>query len=278
MGLRINTNIAAIKAQRALKESTHNQGKVLEKLSSGLRINRSGDDAAGLAISEKLKANIRSLVQARRNANDGISLIQTAEGGLTEVSNILIRLRELSVQSASDTIGNEERRYTNLEFQALKDEVSRIADVTSFNGVPLLNGSLDSPIEIQVGVGNNKINDRLQYRVSEQTATAENLGISGLDVLTKGEAQGGLVTLDEAIQKVSGQRANLGALQNRLGTTISNLSVQRENLIAAKSRISDADFAAQSSELTKQSILNQAGVSVLLQANSSQRNALKLIS
>lgn len=277
MGLRINTNVTALKAQRSLNESTMSQADQLEKLSSGSRINRAGDDAAGLAISEKLKASIRGLTQAKRNGNDGISLVQTAEGGLNEIGNILIRLRELSVQSASDTIGPEERQYTNLEFQNLVSEVDRIAQVTNFNGTNLLNGDAADPLEFQVGLHNNPKNDRLSYDTSKQNATAENLGLLELSSATKEAAQNNLDALDKAIVNVNGQRAELGALQNRLGSTVRNLGIQNENLSEANSRIRDADYADVSSELTKQSILNQAGVSVLSQANTSQMNALKLI-
>jgi flagellin len=253
------------------------QADALEKLSSGSRINRAGDDAAGLAISEKLKASIRGLSQAKRNANDGISLVQTAEGGLNEVSNILIRLRELSVQAASDTIGPEERQYTNLEFQALVGEVERISQVTNFNGTSLLNGKAADPLEFQVGINNSPTNDRLSYDTSKQNATVESLGLKDLMISSKIGAQENLSKIDVAISNISGQRAELGALQNRLGSTIRNLGIQTENLSEANSRIRDADFASVSSELTKQSILNQAGVSVMSQANSSQMNALKLI-
>lgn len=277
MGLRINTNITSLKSQRNLTESTGGQADALEKLSSGSRINRAGDDAAGLAISEKLKASIRGLSQAKRNASDGVSLVQTAEGGLNEISNILIRLRELSVQAASDTVGQEERNYTNLEFQSLVAEVDRIANVTNFNGTQLLNGKTVTPLEFQVGIHNNATNDRLSYDTSRQNATAQSLQLPGLGINTKEGAQSNLDVLDRAISSVNGQRADLGALQNRLGATVRNLSIQNENLSAANSRIRDADYAEVSSELTKQSILNQAGISVLSQANSSQMGALKLI-
>src|SRR3989344_4596263 len=277
MGLRINTNVTALKAQRNLTESTLGQADSLEKLSSGSRINRAGDDAAGLAISEKLKASIRGLVQATRNASDGISLVQTAEGGLNEIGNILIRLRELSVQAASDTVGPEEREYTNLEFQSLVQEVDRIAQVTNFNGTNLLNGQAADPLEFQVGLHNDPTNDRLSYDTSKQNATAQNLGLTELSSATKLGAQHNLGAIDKAISNLNGQRAELGALQNRLGSTVRNLGIQTENLSAANSRIRDAGFAEVSSGLPKQSILNQAGVSVLSQANSSQMGALKLL-
>lgn len=278
MGLRIATNVTALKAQRSLSTSTENQAKSLDRLSSGSRINRAGDDAAGLAISEKLKASIRGLGQAKRNAHDGISLVQTAEGGLNEIGNILVRLRELSVQAASDTIGVEERQYIDMEYNSLVREVDRIANVTNFNGTALLNGTQVPPLEFQVGINNDPTNDRLIYNVGEQNATSENLGISETGIKNKDNAQTNLAKLDVAISKVNGQRAELGALQNRLGSTIRNLGIQTENLSQANSRIRDTDYAVESSELTKQSILQQSGVSVLSQANTSQMNALKLIS
>ena len=277
MGLRINTNVTALKGHRNLVESTKAQADSLEKLSSGTRINRAGDDAAGLAISEKLKATIRGLDQAKRNANDGISMVQTAEGGMNEVGNILIRLRELSVQAASDTIGDEERRYTNFEFQNLVQEIDRIAGVTEFNGTKLLNGEGPEQLDFQVGVRNDPNQDRLNYRVAQLDVSTDRLGLSGLNVVEKANAQDNLANIDNAISMVNENRAELGALQNRLSSTIRNLGIQRENLSEANSRIRDTDFAVESSELTKQSILNQGGVAVLAQANSRQMNALKLL-
>ena len=277
MGLRINTNVTALKAHRNLTTSTEGQAASLEKLASGNRINRSGDDAAGLAISEKLKSSIRGLGQAKRNAADGISLVQTAEGGLSEISNIMIRLRELSVQAASDTIGAEERQYTNSEFHQLVSEVDRISNVTNFNGTQLLNGKAETPLEFQVGIHNSPANDRLVYDTSKQNSTTQSLGITDLKIDMKVDAQNNLDVIDGAISNINGQRAELGALQNRLGSTVRNLGIQNENLSAANSRIRDTDFAAETSELTKMSILNQSGVVVLSQANQLQMNALKLI-
>ena len=276
MGLRINTNVSSMNAQRNLSASNAAQAVSLNKLSSGQRITKAGDDAAGLAISEKLKGSIRSLQQANRNANDGISLIQTAEGGINEASNILLRLRELSVQAASDTVGDTERGFTNKEFQALKGEIDRIAQVTNFNGTKLLNGTGDT-LDFQVGIDNSPENDRLQYKVSNSDITLGKLGLSNSGTITKTDAQDNLAKIDMAIQSVNENRAGLGALQNRLQSTVNNLGVTTENLSAANSRIRDADMAAESSELTKHSILSQAGVSVLSQANSSQNAALKLL-
>lgn len=276
MGLRIATNVQSMNAQRNLGLSNERQGSSLNKLSSGARIVKAADDAAGLAISEKLKGSIRSMQQANRNANDGISLIQTAEGGINEVSNILLRLRELSVQSASDTIGDVERGFTDKEFQALKGEIDRIAQVTKFNGTNLLNGSGET-LDFQVGIDNNPENDRLQYATSATDVTLGRLQLAETGVASKAMAQENLAKIDVAIQNVNDNRAGLGALQNRLASTVQNLSITSENLSAANSRIRDVDMAAETSELTKQTILSQAGTAVLAQANSAQNLALKLL-
>ncbi|MGZ3787447.1 MAG: flagellin N-terminal helical domain-containing protein [Bacteriovorax sp.] len=276
MGLRINTNVQSLKAQSSLARVEENKSNTLAKLSSGSRINKAGDDAAGLAISEKLKAEIRGSQQANRNAGDGISMIQTAEGGLSETSNILIRLRELSVQAASDTIGEQERKFSDLEFQNLTQEVGRISASTQFNGKKLLNGEGDS-LDFQIGIMNDEKNDRLSYRPQDSSARPADLGIEGLSVLSKSDAQGNLEKIDSAINNVNGNRASLGALQNRLQSTISNLETKTENLSAANSRIRDTDIALESAEMTKSNILSAASTSVLAQANNSGSAALKLI-
>ncbi len=276
MGLRIATNVQAMNAQRNLGISNEKQALSLTKLSSGARITKAGDDAAGLAISEKLKGSIRSMQQANRNANDGISLIQTAEGGINEVSNILLRLRELSVQAASDTVGEVERGFTDKEFQALKGEIDRISQVTKFNGRSLLNGSGET-LDFQVGIENDPEQDRLQFATSQTDVTLGKLGLSETGTMTKELAQENLAKIDMAIQNVNENRASLGALQNRLSSTVNNLGIATENLAAANSRIRDVDMANETSELTKQSILSQAGTAVLSQANTSQNQALKLL-
>jgi flagellin len=276
MGLRINTNTQSLRAQNAMSKVEAAKSDSLAKLSSGTRINKAGDDAAGLAISEKLKANIRGSQQATRNAGDGISMIQTAEGGMNEVSNILIRLRELSVQSASDTVGDTERKFADLEFQNLTQEVDRIASSTKFNGKDLLTGKGDS-LDFQVGIMNDAKNDRLSYKPQDSSVKTADLGIEGLGVTTKVNAQENLEKIDSAINGVNGNRASLGALQNRLQSTISNLETRTENLAAANSRIRDTDVAAESAELAKNNILSAAATSVLSQANSSGQGALKLI-
>lgn len=276
MGMRINTNVQSLAAQRSLGNVKRSQDASLEKLASGSRINKAGDDAAGLAISEKLKANIRGTQQATRNAGDGISMVQTAEGGLNEVSNILVRLRELSVQSASDTVGDTERKFTDLEFQNLVKEVDRIAESTKFNGKDLLNGQGDQ-MDLQIGIYNNEGLDRISYDPSTTSAKASDIGIDGLTVSSKDGAQGNLEVLDSAIEKISGNRATLGALQNRLQSTINNLEVSTENLSAANSRIRDTDIAQESAELARTNILSNSATSVLAQANQSNSGALRLI-
>ena len=248
----------------------------LRKLSTGERITRAADDAAGLAISENLKAQIRSIRQAKRNADDGISLIQTAEGGLSEVSNIVIRLRELAVQAASDTVGDTERGFSDIEFQSLKEEIQRISKSAEFNGKKLLDGS-SGLVEIQIGAGNNPFNDRLRYDGTQVVSTLDSLGIGAESVSSKAGAQVALSRLDDALVKVNGVRANLGALQNRLTSVIQNLGVTEENFSEANSRIRDVDVASETAALTKNQILTQSGISVLSQANQAPNYALSLI-
>ncbi len=277
MSLRIATNVASINGQRQLFKTNNNMMRSLERLSSGFRINRAADDAAGLAISENLRAQIRGLRQANRNANDGVSLVQIAEGGLNEIGNMLIRMRELAIQASSDTVGDRERGFTDLEFQQLKNEMQRISEVTEFNGTPLLNGT-GGLLDIQVGVHNNPFNDRISFDTSKADSTLMGLGIINETVSSKQTAQSTLSVIDEAITKVSGMRANFGALQNRLISTINNLNISHENLSAANSRIRDTDMAEESAELAKHNILMQSGTSVLGQANQIQNVALKLLS
>jgi flagellin len=276
MGLRINTNIQAMVAQRNLDHNRRSQESSLERLSSGTRINRAGDDAAGLAISERIRANTRSLGQANRNAQDGISLIQVAEGATNEVSNILVRMRELSIQAASDTIGDKERSFIDKEVQQLRAEIDRIASTTEFNGTKLLNGSAPK-LEVQVGLNNNPMEDRLVIDSDQQNITVGALGIEGITTGSKVDAQSNLAKLDDALTKLNENRSALGALQNRLQSTINNIPTYKENLDAARSRIRDTDMAAETSELTKSNILSQAGISVLSQANQNPQQVLKLL-
>lgn len=276
MGFRINTNISSIAAQRSLSVNNRESENNLAKLSSGSRITKAADDAAGLAISEKLKANIRSMKQADRNANDGISMVQTAEGGLNEVSAILTRMRELAVQTASDTVGDVERNMTNMEYQNLKLELDRISQVTEFNGKKLLNGE-GGTFDFQVGINNDAFQDRISYDAGQVNSRLESLGVDELDVSTKAGSQESLAALDAAIERVSSQRAYLGAIQNRLTSTSNNLQVSIENISAANSRIRDVDYADATATKARNDIINSAGTSVLAQANMSGQNALKLI-
>jgi flagellin len=276
MGLRIATNVAALNAQKNLVGTQRGLNTSLERLASGSRINKAADDAAGLAISENLRGLIRGFRQANRNANDGISLVQIAEGSLNEVSTMLIRLRELGVQAASDTIGDTERKFLDVEFQQLKEEINRITESTNFNGYDLLNGT-GGVIDIQVGVRNDPFKDRISFNASAANASIEALGLTTETIATKQSAQLSLERLDDALTSVNAIRANFGALQNRLTSTAQNLLVTEENYAAANSRIRDADIAAESSELVRNNILLQAGVSVLSQANNAQQMALKLL-
>ncbi|MBF0440725.1 MAG: flagellin FliC [Oligoflexales bacterium] len=278
MGLRIATNVSSLTAQRHLRNTRALLDRSLERLASGYRINKAGDDAAGLAISEKLRAKTRGLIQAQRNASDGISLIQVAEGGLDEVQNILVRLRELGVQAASDTIGNQERRYLNEEFLSLKDEIDRIANATEFNGTMLLDGTGGS-LDFQINTGGMNLLgvDRITFDAFKSDVKASKLGLEETGVGTKVDAQRSLSLIDAAIENVSSIRGDLGAIQNRLASSIRNLSVSVENLAAANSRIKDVDIADETSELTKNNIITQAGTSVLAQANSIPKMALTLL-
>ena len=276
MGMRITTNIAALNAQRNLVGTQRIVNDSMAKLASGSRINKAADDAAGLAISERLKAQIRSANQAQRNANDGISMVQTAEGGLNEIGNIIVRLRELGIQGASDTVGETERGMLNKEVVQLKDEMQRIAKSTTWGTTKLLDGSAPQ-FDFQVGIGNSPEADRITFDAGSNKATIDALGLEGIDFSTKEGSREALSKLDEAQTQVNGTRAYLGALQNRLNSTADNLGVTQENLSAANSRIRDTDVAQASSEMTRNNILLQAGTSTLAQANQSAQLALKLI-
>lgn len=304
MGLRIRTNISSINAQRRLSKSTSNLQDSAAKLASGKRINKAADDAAGLAISSNLTADVRSLNQAKRNASDGVSLVQTAEGSLEETTNMLTRLRELAIQAASDTVGETERGFLDKEFIALKDEIDRIANATEFNGTRLIVGSTDLPdeianqpgtfpLEIQVGKDYhagvdaidqpNQVNiikidlDKLNAFTDGEGSLDIGRAEEGTRVNNKQAAQQSIAKLDTAIVKVSDYRSYLGAIQNRLGSTIDNLATTTENLSAANSRILDTDFAEETARYTSSNILQQAGASILGQANQQPQVAMGLI-
>jgi flagellin len=277
MGLRINTNLAALSANRSLQKTQESQSKSYEKLSSGQRINHAADDAAGLSISEGLRTSIRSMAQAERNANDGISFAQVAEGGLTEIGNIMIRLRELAIQASSDTVGEKERDYIHIEAKALTSEIDRISNSTNFNGTPLLNGQA-SPgnLQFQVGIHNSKW-DVINYDTKENDVRADQLGVADLNYKNIDDARDAIDKVDKATTMVFAARARLGALQNRLHSASDSLNVTRDNLSEARSRIQDTDLATETSELVKSNILSSAGISVLAQANSQPMQALKLL-
>ena len=280
MGLVVNTNLLSLNAQRSLNRTQGKLGTSVARLSSGLRINSAKDDAAGMAISMKLTAHVRGLNQAVRNAQDGISVVQVAEGGMNEIHNILTRMRELSMQSATGTLSTADRTALQTEFSDLKSEIDRISDTVDFNGFKLMNGDLSvSGVSLQVGI-NNTTNDRIKIAA----ATFGNIDASALGLTTTvssidsvGSAQSMLTVLDSAISTVSTRRGNLGAVQNRLGSTIANLEIAAENLSAANSRIADADFAIETANLTKSQIILQAGVAVLSQANTIPQYALQLL-
>lgn len=277
MGLRIHTNVPSLVAQRNLAITRSHLDRHLERLSSGLKINHAGDNAAGLAISESLRAHHRGLAQAERNALDGISVVQIAEGGLSEISNILIRMRELGVQASSDTIGDKERQFLNIEFQQLIAEIDRIANSTEYKHIPLLNGSTQS-FDIQIGTKNNPINDRIRlFEHGNMDVNAVALGIHLVHVGDKMSAQTSLGAIDNALDRVISIRAQFGAMQNRLQSIISNIQVSRENMAAATSRIRDMDMAEETTEMTKHQILLQSGISVLGQANGTLKTAMSLL-
>jgi len=275
MALVINTNMASINAQRNLNRTEGALNTSMARLSSGLRITKASDDAAGLAISEKMRAQVRGLGQAERNANDGISLVQTAEGALNEVSGIMIRMRELAVQSSNGTLGDTERGYIDTEYQQLAAEIDRIATVTDFNGTKVLDGTLD--VTFQVGLSSST-DDQIAVALSDATDTAaRSIDTASVSLATATDAQAALSALDTAIETISGVRGTFGAAQNRLSVTVNNLATQRENISAANSRIRDVDVAAETVEMTRTQILMQAGVSVLAQANQLPGMALSLI-
>ena len=278
MSLRIATNVSSLNVQHNLSNVRSLLDKSLERLASGYRINRAGDDAAGLALSERLRAKTRGLIQAERNASDGLSLIQVAEGGLSEIQDMLIRLRELGVQAATDTVGDQEREFLNKEFQALSEEIERVANVTEFNGTALLDGS-GGTIDLQINTGGENLfgGDRISINAYALDSNLDVLGIDNDNVSTKQAARASLSHIDKALDYVSGIRAELGSIDNRLASTVRNLGVYIENMSAANSRIKDVDVASETAELTRNNILTQAGISVLSQANSIPNMALELL-
>jgi flagellin len=276
MGMRITTNVASLNAQKVMVTNSRDMQKNMAQLSTGSRITKAGDDAAGLAISENLKSQIRSYGQAARNANDGISMIQTAEQSMGEVSNIITRLRELGVQAASDTIGEQERGFINKEVDALKSEIQRVAESASFGSRKLLDGT-GGVYDIHVGTSANEKTDWISYDSQSTDVTINNLGISDLDFTSKESARSGLSSIDKAQSSLNGSRANLGAMQNRLSSSSDVINTMSENLSSANSRIRDTDVAASTSELARNNVLLQGTTATLAQANQLPQMALKLI-
>lgn len=275
MGLRVNTNIASINAQRNLSAVTARLNSSFSRLSTGLRITTAADDAAGLAISERLRAQIRSLDQANRNANDGVSLAQAAEGALDEVSGILIRLRELSIQASNGTVSDSDKNTLQQEFVQLRDEINRISRSTEFAGINLLDGS-SSTVAFQVGFGTAAAVNQISVSLSPVLSTS--LSLNTLDIGSAGNTSLAIGQIDTAINTVSALRGRLGAIQNRLNSTVRNLSLQVENISAANSRIRDVDVAFETSRLTRNSILQQAAIAILAQTNAQPQAALALLS
>lgn len=307
MGLRVKTNLDSLVAQRRLGETRKQLGESIEKLSSGQRINKSADDAAGLAVSETIRSRVSSLGVAKRNANDGISYVQVAEGGLNEVTNILVRMRELATQAASDTLGVRERQFLDKEFTQLRDEVGRIIDSTEFNGSKVLKpGDGDQPMQIFVGASNRgaDVNGDVPDLAPEDDSDILTINLDELqsftdamsEVLTDdmailpggeelaaselgpdGDTGALFAKLDTSLNSIASYRATLGSVQSRLNSTITNIEIQSENLQAAQSRIRDVDFAAETAKFTQTNILQAAGVSVLTQANSTPETVLQLL-
>lgn len=308
MGLRVKTNVDSLVAQRRLSETRKQLGESIEKLSSGLRINKSADDAAGLAVSEGIRSRVASLNVAKRNASDGISYIQVAEGGLNEVTNAIIRMRELAMQAASDTLGPRERSFLDKEFMQLRDEVGRMVDSTEFNGSKVLKaGDGDKPIQIFVGASNRaadasgnlpdmsldndpdvltiKLDDLNTLQTAIEAVTSEGMAIlpgrdidrAAQDLGPSGSTSELFSTLDTALNAVAGYRSTLGAVQSRINSTLANIDISSENLQAAQSRIRDVDYAQETAKFTQANILSSAGISVLSQANAVPEAVLQLL-
>lgn len=280
MGFRVNTNVDSIHATNSLNKTNKSLSTSYEKLSSGLRINKAADDSAGLAVSDKLRVQITSMSQAIRNANDGVSIIQTAEGALNEIYNNLSRIRELAVQGSSGTIQNTERTFINAESAALLNEITRLSTNTSFNGQALLNGGSGGivtgyvTLDIQIGIFNSA-NDRINLNFSSSTSNA--LGVNAIDLTTSTGAQTAIANIDSAISIISNIRSTLGANQNRLNSSIASMTATQENMSSANNQIRDVDFATETANMSRLQVLQQAGISILSQANSAGQGALSLL-
>lgn len=293
MGLRIRTNVSSLSAQRFSENNKNQMDKSLERLSSGYRINRSADDAAGLAVSENMRAEVRGLNQAKRNASDAVSMVQVAEGSLNEMTNILVRMRELTIQASSDTIGDTERGYLNREYTQLVDEIDRIGNTTEFNSYKFFeSGGRNDDLVIQVGVNESAPRDNadtlsinlkgLQELNSKgfRFGNRNEIGPSnpnGRDAVSRQNITKNLTNIDNALNKVSGERATLGSFQSRLTSAVNTLSIQTEGISAARSRIQDVDFADEASQLAQSRVLQSSSLSVLTQANATPEMALQLL-
>lgn len=275
MALTILTNLASLNTKRHLEESSESYAKSAERLATGKRINKSGDDAAGLSISTTIEAQIRSAQQARRNSQDALSLMQVAEGGMSDVNNMVVRLRELAMQASSDNIGDSERKSIQFEVEQVKQEIDRLSETTKFLDTTLLNGK-GRNLSFQIGTENNEAG-RIEYDASKLNLSTSSLGLSGIDLSDIDSARNSLSNLDESIKKIAQPRAELGALQSRMSSISSSLSVYEENISAAKSRILDADLAKETSDAVKSQVLQKAGTAVLMQANMQPAAALKLL-
>ncbi|NBV51881.1 flagellin FliC [bacterium] len=275
MAITLLSNLPVINARRHMEETGRMYGDAIERIASGKRINKSGDDAAGLAISTAMEGKIRSIAQARRNAKEALSLMQVAEGGMNEVSNLLVRMRELAIQGASDTIGDSERSMLELENQQLKKEIDRLANATEYFGTSLLNGE-GKEFTFQIGPDNNE-NNRVTYSTDKLDLRASTLGVDGVSLSDEDSALDALGSVDEAITKLNVPRSEAGAMQTRFNSIINNLSIYEENMIQARSRIIDADLAAETAKATQAAVLQKAGAAVIAQANLMPHLALKLL-
>lgn len=275
MSLYVNTNVASLEAQRSLATNALDQAVTFQRLSSGLRINTAADDAAGLAIAEQMQADVRSYSMAERNTNNAVSMVQTAEGALGQVSSILQRLRELTVQAANGDLTAVDRGYLDGEFVALKDEITRIFDNTKFNGATLLSGVANT-VDFQVGI-DNTTSDRLAVAFGGQSLTTLGIAASTLSGATAANAQAAIGAIDTAITVSNTLRAGFGSSLNRLSATVSNLQSMRTNLSAAHGRVRDVDVAEETAKMARQQVLMQAGVSILVQANQAPQLALSLL-
>lgn len=276
MGLRIGTNVPAYRMQQSMRVTRRDLDRAMQRLSTGYRINKAADDVAGTAISDTFRGQMRGMSKASQNAQDGISLMQIAEGSLGEVNNILVRMRELAMQSSTDTIGDRERQLVEIEYSNMLEEIDRIAETTQFNGIPLLSGQ-GRVMDFQVNTKNSALGDRVSFDAGKADIRTTTMGLDMTGAMDKQTAQESLEVIDQAIRHVVETRASFGALTNRLTSTIENLSASLENSAAANSRIRDADIAAESSELAKRNIMLQAGTSMLAQANQQGNLALNFL-